>query len=89
MAGSAALILLSLEAVESLELGIVYIALFGLGSVVGMALLSVAIAVPLRLSASGRLNWLYGGITAAVGIASCLLGTAMVLHIGASGVLSI
>jgi High-affinity nickel-transport protein len=89
MAGSAALILLSLEAVESLGLGLVYIALFGLGSVAGMALLSVAIAVPMRLSASGRLTWLHKGITAAVGIASCLLGAAMVVHIGASGILSV
>ena len=87
MAGSAALILLSLEAVESVELGLVYIALFGLGSVAGMALLSVAIAIPLSLSASGRLTWLRNGITVAVGMASCLLGAAMVFHIGASGVL--
>jgi hypothetical protein len=82
MAGSAALILLSLDAVQSYALGLVYIALFGLGSIVGMALLSVAIAVPLRLSASARLIWLHKGITVAVGILSFLLGIAMAWRVG-------
>ena len=51
LAGSAALILLGLEAVQSWQLGLVWIALFGAGSIAGMALLSLAIGVPLRLSA--------------------------------------
>ena len=38
MAGTAALILLSMEAVHAMPMGIAYIALFGLGSVMGMAL---------------------------------------------------
>ena len=51
MAGSAALILLSLDAAQSFATGLACILLFGLGSIAGMALLSIAIAVPLRLSA--------------------------------------
>ncbi|MEO7322697.1 MAG: hypothetical protein ABIW48_08450, partial [Burkholderiales bacterium] len=47
MAGSAALILLSLETVQSWTMGLVYIACFGAGSIAGMALLSVAITIPL------------------------------------------
>lgn len=78
MAGSAALILLSLDAVQSYALGFIYIALFGLGSMAGMALLSIAIAVPLRLSAKGRLTWLHRGVTMTVGTFSCLLGVLMV-----------
>lgn len=81
MAGSAALILLSLEAVQSFSMGIVYILLFGCGSIVGMALLSVVIAIPLRLSAS-RLAWLHKGMTIAVGLLSCVLGASMVYQIG-------
>ena len=54
MAGSAALILLSLEAVQSFPMGILYIVLFGAGSIVGMALLSIAIAIPLRVRPAGR-----------------------------------
>ena len=48
MAGTAALILLSLEAVQSVGLGLAYITVFGLGSMIGMALLSLLIALPLR-----------------------------------------
>lgn len=81
MAGSAALILLSLGAVQSLIMGFVYIALFGIGSIVGMALLSVAIAIPLRLSAD-RLTWLHNSMTALVGGFTCALGAFMVYHIG-------
>lgn len=73
MAGSAALILLSLEAAESVPLGLGYIALFGLGSILGMAALSLAIAVPLRIT-SARLTRVYGGISTAVGLATVLLG---------------
>ena len=43
MAGSAALILLSLETLRPPAWGLVYIALFGIGSVAGMAALSVVI----------------------------------------------
>lgn len=50
LAGSAALIVLALGAVQSLWLGLLYMALFGLGSTLGMALLSTVIAVPLRWS---------------------------------------
>jgi hypothetical protein len=81
MAGSAALILLSLGAVQSFVLGLLYIALFGAGSIIGMALLSVAIAVPLRFSA-GYLGWLHNGMIALVGGFSCVLGALLVYQIG-------
>lgn len=81
MAGSAALVLLSLGAVQSPALGLLYIALFGIGSIAGMALLSVAIAIPLRLSA-GRLSRLHNGMTALVGGFTCALGVFIVYHIG-------
>ncbi len=82
IAGSAALILLSLGAVESYALGLACIAMFGLGSIVGMALLSAAISVPLRLLAAARLVWLHKGAMAAVGTFSCMLGIAMAWRIG-------
>ncbi len=81
MAGSAALILLSLGAVQSFSMGLLYIVLFGAGSIAGMALLSVAIAIPLRLSAS-YLGWLHNGMIALVGGFSCVLGALMVYQIG-------
>ncbi len=82
MAGSAALVLLSLEALRSPALGLAYIALFGLGSMLGMAALSAAIAVPLRLS-SRRLDRAHDGLSAAVGLATLLLGCYIVYAIGA------
>jgi ABC-type nickel/cobalt efflux system permease component RcnA len=81
MAGSAALVVLSLKAVPTVALGLGYIALFGAGSIVGMALLSIVIAVPLRLSA-GYLTRVHQGMTALVGLFSCGLGLAMVIEIG-------
>ena len=81
MAGSAALILLSLEALRSPAWGFAYIAIFGLGSILGMAVLSAAIAVPLRLT-SRHLKRTYDGLAAAVGLATVLLGCYIVYRIG-------
>lgn len=80
LAGSAALVLLSLDSVPSWQLGLAYIAVFGAGSIAGMAVLSLAIAVPLRLSA-GRLGWLHNGMTAALGTFSLALGVWLVCQI--------
>jgi hypothetical protein len=51
MVRSAAIVLLSLGAMDSTVTRFGYIAVFGVGSIFGMALLSTAIAVPLRWSA--------------------------------------
>jgi ABC-type nickel/cobalt efflux system permease component RcnA len=81
LAGSAALVVLSLKNAPSLSLGLGYIVVFGVGSIMGMALLSVVIALPLRLSA-GYLVGLHRAMTALVGLFSCALGATMVLEIG-------
>jgi len=78
MAGSAALVLLSLEALRSPARGFVYIAIFGLGSILGMAALS---AVPLRLT-SRHLTRAHGGLSAGVGLATLVLGCYIVYRIG-------
>ncbi|MGQ0622970.1 MAG: urease accessory protein [Panacagrimonas sp.] len=81
MAGSAALIVLSLDAVPSVATGVLYILVFGAGSILGMALLSAAIALPLRASATA-LTGLHRGMTAAVGLFSCALGLWVMYRIG-------
>ena len=81
LAGSAALIVLSLGAVQSIPMGIFFIALFGLGSITGMALLSMAVAIPLRMTA-GYFTWMQNGVTAAIGGFTCVLGTWVVYRIG-------
>lgn len=81
IAGSAALILLSLEELHSPVLGFVYIAVFGLGSLLGMALLSAVIAVPLRLS-SRHFARAHDGLSAVFGLGTVLLGGSIVYRIG-------
>jgi ABC-type nickel/cobalt efflux system permease component RcnA len=76
MAGSAALILLTLHATTSIALALTYIILFGLGSILGMATLSLAIAIPLRRSAQ-TFAWAYDGIQIAIGGISVFLGASM------------
>jgi len=87
MAGSAALILLTLETIKSPLLGLIYMALFGFGSMLGMAVLSVVIAIPLQRSPQG-LTWLHNGIQAAVGIFTIALGSYVVLGIGSKFLLA-
>lgn len=52
LAGSAALTLLVLTQTRSATLGLAYLAAFGIGSVVGMALMSVLISLPFNASAN-------------------------------------
>jgi hypothetical protein len=83
MAGSAALILLTLQAVETPMQGLLYIALFGAGSILSMLGLSAVIAVPLRLSGMGqRLTWLHMGFQATIGIVTMAMGTMLAYQIG-------
>ena len=81
LAGSAALVFLTMQSLEPVVIRILYIGLFGLGSAVGMGLLSIVIVVPLRYLASS-LTWAYSGLTALLGIFSFGLGTTMVLYSG-------
>lgn len=80
MAGSAALVLLTLGATKSVSLGMAYVVSFGVGSIGGMALLSFALGLSLRLSAM-RIGWIYNGFTVFVGLLTCALGVYMVHRI--------
>lgn len=80
MAGSAALILLTLQSVKSTELGLIYIGLFGIGSVIGMALLSAAIAIPMAFASEG-LTQIYVWFRGAVGTATVGLGVFTLIFI--------
>lgn len=73
LAGSAALIVLTLQSVESIATGLWYIALFGVGSIVGMASLSFVVAIPLRHSAKG-LTRLHSGLQLMIGSATIFIG---------------
>jgi hypothetical protein len=77
LAGSAALLLLALAAVQSTWLAVLYIALFGLGSIVGMAALSAVIAVPLSYSA-GALTWANRALQAGIACVTVSVGAYLV-----------
>jgi len=81
MAGSAALTLLVLATISSTTVGLLYIAIFGVGSIGGMAIMSALFALPSKLSAQRftRLNLLFRGIA---GLASLGLGAFTVYDIG-------
>lgn len=78
LAGSSALILLVLSTVRTLWEGMAYILAFGIGSIVGMALLGILISLPLVYSASlgRRVQFTLQGLASA---GSTGLGVAMVL----------
>jgi hypothetical protein len=73
MAGSAALLVLTAATVGSPLQALAYILLFGLGSILGMAALSVVVAVPLSYSAKA-LTWGNRGLQLAIGLATVGLG---------------
>lgn len=79
MAGSAALIILTLQTLTSPWLGLFYIAIFGIGSIVGMGLFSLVIVIPLR--AAKQMTWLYNGLQAIVGIGTVAIGIVTVVQI--------
>ena len=76
LAGSAALILLALTTIGSPVTGLIYVGLFGFGSICGMAVLSAAISVPLR--SARRFTRLYAGAQATVGLTTIVIGSVLV-----------
>jgi high-affinity nickel permease len=73
MAGSAALLVLAASRAPSPAAGLGYVALFGIGSMVGMGALSVVIAVPLAISARG-LTLANRGLQGAIGLVTIAIG---------------
>jgi ABC-type nickel/cobalt efflux system permease component RcnA len=73
MAGSAALLVLAVSQASSPAAGLGYVALFGIGSMLGMGALSVAIAVPIAISARW-LTWANRSLQGAVGAVTILIG---------------
>jgi hypothetical protein len=78
MAGSAALLVLAVSEASSPMAGLGYVALFGIGSMVGMGALSMVIAVPLAISARW-LTWANSGLQAAVGGITVAIGVRTIL----------
>ena len=83
MAGSAALLVLAVTEAANTAYGLLYVLLFGIGSMLGMGALSTLIAVPLVVSARGltlanrALQGIVGIITMTIG-AMTIYATAFV-----------
>ena len=73
LSGSAALVLLTLQQVRNPWVGLLYVLVFGIGSVFGMALLSWAVSVPMRLTA-GHLARAHRALGVGVAVFSLGLG---------------
>ena len=80
MAGSAALILLTLNAVSAPVWGLIYIALFGLGSILGMAAISLVLALPLKKARS--MTALHNGMQGVIGGGTIVLGLITMSSVG-------
>jgi sulfite exporter TauE/SafE len=81
LAGSAALMLLVLSTIESPLGGLLYIVIFGLGSVGGMLLLSGIISLPFILTAQ-RFSLMNRWIRVIAGVASVGFGLFLVWEVG-------
>lgn len=73
MAGSAALLVLTVSQAQNPGQGILYVLLFGIGSMIGMGALSTVIALPIAASAK-FLTWANRGLQGAVGVITIGIG---------------
>lgn len=81
LAGSTALVLLTATAVQDPVMGLLYVALFGLGSIAGMTMLSSLLAVPMAWTAQA-FTWAHRSLQAVVGLATMGVGTALLVEAG-------
>ena len=79
LAGSAALLILAAAAVKDPVNGLLYIAMFGVGSVIGMAALSVLIALPISYSAR-VMTLVNRGFQGVIGAGTLIFGAVIFLR---------
>jgi high-affinity nickel permease len=84
LAGSAAVGLLALTAVRDPFWGLVYLLVFGLGTIIGMMLITLLIAAPFAMSAN-RLPLVSGSVRAFAGALSLVFGLFLMYEIGVVG----
>ena len=83
MAGSAALTLLALATIPSAIAGLIYVAVFGLGSIGGMLVMSSLISLPFVLTRN-RFDVVSQGLQVAVGVFSLSFGLLLAWQYGFS-----
>lgn len=75
MAGSAAIVVLTAQQASNLASALLYILLFGTGSILGMTVLSTAMIIPIRRFQAKGLTRGYQGIQLAIATLTVSLGT--------------
>lgn len=81
LAGSAAVALLVLGAIRDAWWGVLYLLIFGVGTVAGMLIITVAMAVPV-IAAARRFERLHRALAVVTGLASIVFGAFLVYQIG-------
>ena len=81
LAGSAAIALLVLATIDDARWALAYLALFGLGTVVGMMIVTAALAVPIAYT-SQRSPRIQPRLRAAAGVLSVAVGAVIVYRLG-------
>ena len=80
-AGSGALLVLAVSATQNVGQTLAYFAVFGLGSMAGMAALSTVVSFPLLLAQRGA-NWLRIGTSTTIGVAALWIGATIIVENG-------
>jgi high-affinity nickel-transport protein len=81
LAGSAAVALLVLSTIREPRWAVLYLLVFGLGTIAGMMLITVIIALPMSIAGT-RFAWLNRGLVTGSGIVSLAFGVFICYHIG-------
>jgi ABC-type nickel/cobalt efflux system permease component RcnA len=89
LAGSGALTVLVLTQIQSASLGLLYLVVFGIGSIVGMLVMSFLVGLPFALTGK-KLGTLHYGLQTAAGVLSVAFGFWYAYRTGiASGLLGL
>jgi high-affinity nickel-transport protein len=81
LAGSAAVALLVLSTIHQPRWGVLYLLIFGIGTIAGMMLITAALALPFSFGGT-RFAWLNRGLVAASGVVSLAFGLFVAYQIG-------
>lgn len=80
-AGSAGLLTLAIAATQSVSMALLYVAMFGLGSIIGMAVLTYAVAWPLAWVERG-MGWAYSALRVSAAALAFGMGIYLILETG-------
>ncbi len=81
LAGSAAVALLVLATIREPRWGVLYLLIFGIGTIAGMILITMAMSLPFSYAGT-KFGWLSRGLVTGSGILSLAFGLFVTYHIG-------